>query len=842
MTEFKSNNHIRSFSWKIIIPVLMTIAAFIISIYIIFIPSLENNLIKQKKQMIRELTQATWSILQEYHHEEILGLIPSEEARARALQVIKMLRYGDDSKDYFWITDMKPVMVMHPYRPDLDGTDLKEFKDPGGKKLFVESVAVVEKNNEGFVDYYWQWKDDSTRTVPKLSFVKGFKPWGWILGTGIYMEDVKEEISKLKKNLVLVSLFIILLISGILFYILRTSLIIESGRRRAEARLKESRERYRSLVEASKEGTLLTLEGKINYVNPYFLDLFGYKPEDLTGRDPEGLFDPADKETLEAYRDFLGRESGFIKLEARWKTRNSAYEPVLLSISRISIAEKKGCIFTVKELSAHDKLAQQIDELEEELQTSMLFMNQPVKLLARRPVECLMNTSIRSCAELMSRKNQNGILVSGSGGEYIGIVTDHDLRHRVLARGKDFNDPVYTVMSSPIVSIADNALLFEALLSLRENDVTHIAIADASGQLTGLISHEELLQVQQNTTAFLMRQIQLAEHADDLIQYVRKTTGIVKVLEQSGAKTRNITRIITAITDAVTRRFIELAIKESGKPPAAFAFIALGSEGRGEQSLATDQDNALIYQDSLPQKEKADNEYFLTIGQMVNDWLHKAGYRYCPGKIMAGNPRWCQPLSRWKEDFKDWIINAEPEAVMDAGVFFDFRLVFGEPSLAISLQQFIDSTIRHKQPFFYQMADQTVKFKTGSDISSMLKEDSPTGQTVFDIKKLIFPVTAFARLYSLQKEVKNRNTFGRLQQLHQSGTLSDDLYNKLSESFDFLMMLRFKSQLMAIGKNREITNDVPIIMLSEIEKIQLKKTLGVLSEIQTKIRLDFNLS
>jgi len=598
MTEFKSNNHIRSFSWKIIIPVILTIAAFIISIYIIFIPSLENNLIKQKKLMIRELTQAAWSILQEYHQEEVLGLITSEEARTQALQVIRMLRYGDYSKDYFWITDMKPVMVMHPYRPELDGTDLKEFRDPGGKKLFVESVAVVEKNNEGFVDYYWQWKDDSTRTVPKLSFVKGFKPWGWILGTGIYMEDVKDEISKLKKNLVLVSLFIILLISGILFYILRTSLIIESGRRRAEARLKESRERYRSLVEASKEGTLLTLDGKINYVNPYFLDLFGYQPEDLTGRDPEELFDPADKETLEAYRDFLGRESGFIKLEARWKNHNSNSEPVLLSISRISIAEKKGCIFTVKELSAHDKLAQQIDELEEELQTSMLFMNQPVRLLARRPAECLMNTTIRSCAELMSRKNQNGILVSGSGGEYIGIVTDHDLRLRVLARGKDFNDPVYTIMSSPIVSIADNALLFEALLSLRENDVTHIAIADASGQLTGLISHEELLQVQQNTT---------------------------------------------------------------------------------------DQDNALIYQDSLPQKEKADNEYFLTIGQMVNDWLDQAGYRYFPGKIMAGNPRWCQPLSQWKEDFKNWIINAEPEAVMDAGIFFDFRLVFGEPSLTISL-------------------------------------------------------------------------------------------------------------------------------------------------------------
>ncbi len=841
MAERSSQNHKRSFSFRIIIPVILTIAAFIISMYVIFIPSLENNLIKQKKQMIRELTQSAWSILQKFHNEELSGQLTTEEAQNKALDIFQTLRYGEDSKDYFWITDMTPVMIIHPYRPDLNGTNLENLLDPNGKKLFVESIVLVRSESEGFIDYFWQWKDDSTRIVPKLSFVKGFEPWGWVVGTGIYLDDVHNEISQLKKRLVLVSLFIILFVSGVLIYILRTSLLVENKRRRAEADLKESRERYRSLVEASKEGTLMSLDGKISYANPYFLDLFTYQPADLIGRSPEELFDPDTSEILEAYRDFISQDVGFTQLEAKWIGKNGFKHPVLLAISRISIADKKGCIFIARELSAQQKMARQIDDLGEELQTSLLFMNQPVRFVARSPLACSMNATIRTCAEEMSRKNQNGILVRGSKGEYLGIVTDHDLRQRVLARGKDYNDPVYSIMSSPVVTIADNALLFEALLSLQHNDVTHIAITDPSGKLTGLISYEELLEMQQNTTAFLMKQIQQAEHSDDLIQYSRKTTGIVKVLEQSGAKTRNITRIITAVTDALTQRFVELAINEAGTPPAPYAFISLGSEGRGEQTLATDQDNAIIYKNNLPDKENQVKDYFQALGQKVNDCLNMSGYHYCKGKIMAGNPRWCQPLSKWKQDFKDWINNAEPEAVMDASIFFDFRIVCGDSTITNELQQFVDKTVQHQQPFFYQMADQTLKFKIGSDLSTLLKVDQLSEQKVFDSKRIIFPVTAFARLYALQNQIKIRNTFGRLLQLKQSGILSDELFTRLSDGYDFLMMLRFKSQLQAIDRNQDITNHVPMGLLSDMDIIHLKKILGTVSEIQSKIRLDFNI-
>ena len=842
MTDPGNRKQMRSFNIRLIIPGVLTISAFIISIYFIFIPTLERNMVKQKKQMIKELTHSAWSILESFEERITSGFTTKEEAQKEAIELIKMLRYGEENKDYFWVTDLTPTMIVHPYRPDLNGNELKNFTDPNGKRLFVESANLVKAEDEGFVDYYWQWKDDASRIVPKLSFVKGFKPWGWVVGTGIYMDDVEEEISRLERSLILVSLIIIVFVTLSLIYILRTGLLLESKRQKAVSDLEESRERYRSLVEASNEGTILSLDGKVSYVNPFFLEMSGMEYDEIYGKNPDVIIDPDENGSLEAFREFMSQESGHIKLETKLNSVSAKGKQVLMTVSRILIGDKKASIIVVKELSANQKMVQQIDELGEELQTSLLFMNQPVQFVARNPQACFMNASIKSCAEAMSRKNQNGMLIRGPQGEFLGLVTDKDLRHRVIARGKSFDDPVYSIMSSPVVSVPDNALLFEALVSLQQNKVTHIAVKDPAGQLTGLISHEELLEMQQNTTAFLMRQIEMAEHSDELIQYSRKTRGIVKVLEQSGAKTRNITRIITSVTDALTKKFIEMAIQEAGPPPAPFVFIAMGSEGRGEQTLATDQDNGIIYQDATDGKIEETQNYFLSMGQRVNDWLNQAGYNYCDGDVMAGNSEWCKPLSRWKAKVKDWMVNAEPKAVLEASIFFDFRPISEDSSMCEELQAYLDSISKHQDSFFYQMADQTLKFKSSSNLSSHFSTNSSTGQKVFDVKKVLFPLISFSRLYAIHNQIKIRSTFGRLQNLNQSGKLSDDLHSRLSEGYDFLMMLRYKAQLRAIEKNLEINNDVPVEMLNEMQILYLKKVLGTVTDLQTKIKLDFNIS
>ena len=163
-------------------------------------------------------------------------------------------------------------MIMHPYRTDLDGQDLSDFTDPRGVPIFVEFAELVRRKDEGYIDYVWQWNDDPQRIEPKESFVKGFEPWGWIIGTGIYTDDVKTEIARIERNLINTSLAISGAVILLLMFVLQQSLRIERERQEVVDELGESTERYHSLVEAASEGTLLIIDKRCRYANPTFLE------------------------------------------------------------------------------------------------------------------------------------------------------------------------------------------------------------------------------------------------------------------------------------------------------------------------------------------------------------------------------------------------------------------------------------------------------------------------------------------------------------------------------------------------------------------------------------------
>ena len=191
----KSNKEILLKIFRIIFPIWLTFILFVVSIFYIFVPSFKQNLVFQKKETIKQLVDNNLNLLETYHKKVLNKEITLPQAQKMAIKQIRSLRYGPEGKDYFWINDMHPSMIMHPYRPDLEGTDLTSFKDFNGNYLFVAMVSKVRQAGSGYVNYYWQWKDAPGKTYPKISYVKGFKPWGWILGTGIYTEDVNQEIS-----------------------------------------------------------------------------------------------------------------------------------------------------------------------------------------------------------------------------------------------------------------------------------------------------------------------------------------------------------------------------------------------------------------------------------------------------------------------------------------------------------------------------------------------------------------------------------------------------------------------------------------------------------------------
>ncbi|MFA7382058.1 MAG: cache domain-containing protein [Desulfurivibrionaceae bacterium] len=222
---------------------------FMVAIFGVALPVFESNLLEQKKMLIAAETQTALSILQYYEQQANFGTFSVKMAQNLAINQIRQLRFGAEGKDYFWINDMQANMVMHPYRPDLEGQNLSNFSDPKGKLLFKEFVDVAKKDGAGYVQYYWQWKDNQKHIVPKISYVKLFKPWKWIIGTGVYIEDLRDEIAKLTEKLIFISVGILAIILLLSVYIIRNSLNEINKRMAAEKDLNSYKDGLEDLVE-----------------------------------------------------------------------------------------------------------------------------------------------------------------------------------------------------------------------------------------------------------------------------------------------------------------------------------------------------------------------------------------------------------------------------------------------------------------------------------------------------------------------------------------------------------------------------------------------------------------
>jgi signal transduction histidine kinase len=249
---------LNAFPIQIIIPVVLTVFLFFLTIFFLILPILKDQMMTRKREMIRELTKAAWSTLDAYWEKETSGQMSREIAQRQALEHLRHLRYGPEMKDYFWINDMYPRIIMHPYRTDLEGNDISHYADPNGKLLFMEFVETVKNKGEGYVDYKWQWKDDPNKIVPKISFVKGFSPWGWIVGTGIYIEDVRHESALITRQLTLMCFGILIIIIGLSSYIIWEGLKSERRRLKAELQTKIQQEQIFQAAKMTSLGTLVS--------------------------------------------------------------------------------------------------------------------------------------------------------------------------------------------------------------------------------------------------------------------------------------------------------------------------------------------------------------------------------------------------------------------------------------------------------------------------------------------------------------------------------------------------------------------------------------------------------
>ncbi|MFP4579168.1 MAG: DUF294 nucleotidyltransferase-like domain-containing protein [Candidatus Sumerlaeia bacterium] len=969
-----------AFSWgtfvmRVLLPAILAVLLFVGALFFVILPTLKQSFLERKREMIRELTNSAWSVLAEYEREVKQGRLTLEEAKELAIERIRYLRYGRDGKDYFWITDMRPHMVMHPYRPDLEGKDVSHFEDPSGNQIFEEFVEVVKKRDHGYVDYVWQWKDDPERVEPKESYVRGFEPWGWVIGTGIYLEDVQKEVSAIMSRLIDISFAITAIVGLLLLIIMQQSLRTENKRRHAERDLQDSHEKYRALVEASTEGTLMTLDKRCVFANQTMLEMLGYGEDELTLLDLQDIIaveedsDEGVPGVSAAARSLLeGRENVPAQFEARVKRKDGLLIDAIVTPTPMEFEGIQGHIIVVRDVTHHKHMEEELGEsrakfrtltqnislgvfraalgargtfleinqaarnilgIEEEaalskvrltdifadkaerehfykilyaeekvkdfnilarrtdgsthilkvfavlvrddsggprfcdgilediterkrsqaeqekliaeFQTSLLFLNDPIKHYMREPLRLRMDHSIRAAAQAMNRKKCSAVAVISEKGEAIGIVTDHDLRERVLAGGIDPERPIYEIMSSPVHACAGTALVFEALLVMRQNGVRHLLVRDRQDQVTGLIRNKELLQFHRYSPAVLTREIQRASDVEAIMDARKRLPRLVMSLVESGARPRNICRAISGVSHAVVHRLVEMGIAKLGPPPVRFAFLALGSEGREEQTLVTDQDNAIVYEDIADKDLAAEaRDYFMSLGKFVCQRLDMVGYAFCKGDAMAQNPRWNQPLEKWKQYFSEWIALPDSEELLRFNIYFDFRGIYGDIAMVDQLRDHVRGRISRQKSFFMHFARNALAYKPPVGMfGQLLTGASGSDSRTLSIKDAMIPLVHFARLYALQQEMEETNTFERLDRLRADKILRQDNYRDTLAAYSFLMQLRLKHQAELIADEKQPDNFINPKVLSHLDASTIKQAFSQIGLVQKKISYDF---
>ena len=475
--------------------------------------------------------------------------------------------------------------------------------------------------------------------------------------------------------------------------------------------------------------------------------------------------------------------------------------------------------------------------------TLYMFTAQVGDVVRRRPVTIPGSRSVQEAARMMSQRRVGCLLVTDSAGQIVGIVTDRDLRTKVVARGESPSLPVEKIMSSPVQTIPAHTYCFDALLEMMNHRLHHLVL-EKDGDIVGVLSGHDLMVLQGTSPLFLVREILNQDRIEGLYDLSLKSPRVVSSLIKQGAKAHHVTRLITMVNDYILDRLLTLLQEEMGKPPLPFCWLLMGSEGRQEQTFRTDQDNGIIYADPQDQKQaKEARDYFKMLGNEAIRHLVACGFPRCPGNIMASNPQWCQPYTVWQSYFDTWIRTPEPQDVLNATIFFDFRAGYGATELGERLRTHLLEEVKGQDLFLRFLAkDALTTAPATSFFRGFVLEKSGKHKNKLDLKhKGLVPVVDFARIMALRSGVRQTNTMRRLQRLGEGGFIRRELYEKATQSYEFQMHLRLVHQQRQHDQGLEPDNYIDPADLSELERRTLKEALAITGDLKSFLREEFRL-
>ena len=453
-------------------------------------------------------------------------------------------------------------------------------------------------------------------------------------------------------------------------------------------------------------------------------------------------------------------------------------------------------------------------------------------LMTAEPVTCGPDTTIIEAAQLMKARRISSLGVV-EGDRLVGIVTTRDLSNRVLAEGRDPSLPVSEVMTADPLALVPSSLGSDVLHMMLEHRFGHLPVVEGE-RLVGMITQTDLTRFQAVSSARLIRDV---AQADDVAALGRITARIPQLLVHLvGAHNAHevVTRLITDIADAVTRRLLKLAEAQLGPAPVPWLWLACGSQGRQEQTGISDQDNCLILDDAATEDDLA---YFAQLARFVSDGLDAVGYVHCPGDMMATNPRWCQPVRVWRRYFRGWINTPVPEAQMLASVMFDLRPIGGEARLYRDLQAETLEMAAKDSIFVAHMISNSLKHQPPLGLLrgiSTIRSGAHKNQIDMKLGGVI-PVVDLGRIYALKGRIAEVNTRARLQAAGAAGIISPSGARDLLEAYDLIAGMRLQSQAAQVRAGGRPDNFMAPSALSDFERSHLRDAFVVVRTMQSAI-------
>jgi len=455
----------------------------------------------------------------------------------------------------------------------------------------------------------------------------------------------------------------------------------------------------------------------------------------------------------------------------------------------------------------------------------------PVRTLIKRTAISLPpQTPIMEAAQTMRDQRVSSVLIV-QDGVLFGLITDRDLRNRVVAAGLDTQRPIMEIATLAPMTIDIQRHAFDALLMMARHNIHHVPVMNGQ-EVAGMITSTDLTEQQSNSAVYLAGAIYKQTSVEGLIE----TSGRIKQLQQNLAAAEasafSTGHIVSAITDALTSRLLQLGELKLGPPPVDYAWVAAGSQGRNEQTAKSDQDNCMILDDAYD--PAAHGAYFKALSQFVCDGLDACGYVYCPGEMMAMTDDWRQPLNKWRQYFHRWIDQPDPKALMLTCVFFDQRFVYGRQQLLDTLRNEVLERTRSQRLFLAFMVGNAITHQPPLNWLgnlSLIKGGDHDG--TIDLKHTgIVPITDLARVYALAGGSAAVNTRERLENAAASGEISEQRVRDLLDALEYLSTLRLQHQARRMSDGHAADNYLRPDELSNFERGHLKEAFSVVKSLQ----------